>query len=43
MEDRYSGGYGAGASNGESPRLRISEGSGLPGDAEEFEEVSKDS
>ena len=39
LEDRYSGGYGAGASNGESPRLRSSEGSGLPGDAEEFEEV----
>ena len=43
LEDRYSGGYGVGASNGESPRLRSSEGSGLPGDAEDFEEVSKDS
>jgi uncharacterized protein YoxC len=43
LEDRYSGGYGTGASNEESPRLRSSEGSGLPGDAEEFEEVSKDS
>jgi len=43
LEDRYSGGYGVGATNGESPRLRSSEGSGLPGDAEDFEEVSKDS
>jgi uncharacterized protein YoxC len=43
LEDRYSGGYGTGANNGESPRLRSSEGSGLPGDAEDFEEVSKDS
>ncbi len=39
LEDRYSGVYGAGGSNGESPRLRSSEGSRLPGDAEEFEEV----
>ena len=39
LEDRYSGVYGGGASNGESPRLRSSEGSGLPGDAQEFEEV----
>ncbi|MEG3986428.1 DUF948 domain-containing protein [Microcoleus sp. Pol7_A1] len=39
LEDRYSGPYGAGASNGESPRLRGSDGSGLPGDAEDFEEV----
>jgi hypothetical protein len=43
LEDRYSGGYGAGMNNGESPRLRSSEGSGLPGDGEDFEEVSKDS
>ena len=43
LEDRYSGGYGAGTNNGESPRLRSSEGSGLPGDGEDFEEVSKDS
>jgi uncharacterized protein YoxC len=43
LEDRYSGGYGAGTNNGESPRLRTSEGSGLPGDAEDFEEASKDS
>ncbi|MEG4089220.1 DUF948 domain-containing protein [Microcoleus sp. Pol12B4] len=43
LEDRYSGSYSAGASNGESPRLRSSEGSGLPRDAEEFEEVSNDS
>ena len=43
LEDRYSGGYGVGTNNGESPRLRSSEGSGLPGDGEEFEEVSKDS
>ena len=43
LEDRYSGGYGVGASNGESARLRSSEGSGLPGDTEDFEEVSKDS
>ena len=43
LDDRYSGAYGAGASNGESPILRSSEGSGLPGDAEDFEEVSKDS
>ncbi len=39
LEDRYSGVYGTGASNGESPRLRNSEGSGLPGDAEDFEQV----
>ncbi|MEG4408743.1 DUF948 domain-containing protein [Microcoleus sp. MON2_D5] len=39
LEDRYSGVYGGGGSNGESPRLRGSEGSGLPGDAEDFEEV----
>lgn len=39
LEGRHSGVYGAGASNGESPRLRSSDGSGLPGDAEEFEEV----
>ena len=43
LEDRYSGGYGANTNNGESPRLRSSEGSGLPGDAEDFEEASKDS
>lgn len=43
LEDRYSGGYGGGTNNGESPRLRSSEGSGLPGDAEDFEEASKDS
>jgi hypothetical protein len=43
LEDRYSGGYGADTNNGESPRLRSSEGSGLPGDGEDFEEVSKDS
>ena len=43
LEDRYSGGYGAGTNNGESARLRSSEGSGLPGDTEDFEEVSKDS
>jgi hypothetical protein len=45
LEDRYSAGYGAGASNGESPRLRNSEGSGFAGDSENFEEVrsSKDS
>ncbi|UNU24399.1 DUF948 domain-containing protein [Microcoleus vaginatus] len=39
LEDRYSGLYGAGASNGESPRLRGSEGSGSAGDTEDFEEV----
>ena len=39
LEDRYPGVYGAGASNGELSRLRSSDGSGLPGDAEEFEEV----
>ncbi len=44
LEDRYSGGYGGGASNGESPRLRSNEGSGLPGEREDFEQVrSKDS
>ncbi|MCW6051643.1 DUF948 domain-containing protein [Microcoleus sp. A2-C5] len=43
LDDRYSGGYGAGASNGESPRLRKGEGSGLSGDSEDFEQVSKDS
>lgn len=43
LEDRYSGGYGAGTNNGESPRLRSSEGSDLPGDAEDFEKASKDS
>ena len=43
LEDRYSAVYGTGASNEESPRLRSSEGSGLPGDTEDFEEVSKDS
>ena len=43
LDDRYSGGYGTGASNGESPRLRSSEGSGSPGDSEDFEQVSKDS
>ena len=43
LEDRYSGGYGAGTNNGESPRLRSSEGPDLPGDAEDFEEASKDS
>ncbi|WP_293351457.1 MULTISPECIES: DUF948 domain-containing protein [unclassified Microcoleus] len=39
LDDRYSGGYGTGASNGESPRLRNSEGSSLPADAEDFEQV----
>lgn len=39
LDDRYSGGYATGASNGESPRLRNSEGSSLPGDAEDFEQV----
>ncbi|MCC3437245.1 MAG: DUF948 domain-containing protein [Oscillatoriales cyanobacterium] len=39
LDDRYSGGYAAGAGNGESPRLRNGEGSGLPADAEDFEEV----
>ncbi len=39
LDDRYSGGYGTGASNGESPRLRNGEGSSLPGDAEDFEQV----
>ncbi|MEG3974543.1 DUF948 domain-containing protein [Microcoleus sp. herbarium8] len=39
LDDRYSGGYGTGASNGESPRLRNSEGSSLPGDSENFEQV----
>ena len=39
LDDRYSGGYGTGASNGESPRLRNSEGSSLPGDSEDFEQV----
>ena len=43
LDDRYSGGYGAAAGNGESPRLRNGEGSGLPADAEDFEQVSKDS
>ncbi|MFS8119325.1 MAG: DUF948 domain-containing protein [Microcoleus sp.] len=44
LDDRYSGGYGAAAGNGESPRLRNGEGSGLPADAGDFEEVrSKDS
>jgi len=44
FEDRYSGGHAASASNGESPRLRNGEGSGLPTDAEDFEQVrSKDS
>ena len=38
LDDRYSGGYGTG-SNGESPRLRNSEGSSLPGDSEDFEQV----
>jgi uncharacterized protein YoxC len=39
LDDRYSGGYGAAVGNGESPRLRNSEGSSLPGDAEDFEQV----
>ncbi|MCC3445430.1 MAG: DUF948 domain-containing protein [Microcoleus sp. PH2017_03_ELD_O_A] len=39
LDDRYSGGYAAGAGNGESPRLRNGEGSGLPADAEDFEQV----
>nr|WP_228050044.1 DUF948 domain-containing protein [Tychonema sp. LEGE 06208] len=39
LDDRYSGSYGAAAGNGESPRLRNGEGSGLPGDAEDFEQV----
>ncbi|MCC3456045.1 DUF948 domain-containing protein [Microcoleus sp. PH2017_08_TRC_O_A] len=39
LDDRYSGNYAAGASNGESPRLRNGEGSGLPADAEDFEQV----
>ena len=43
LDDRYSGAYGTGTSHGESPRLRISEGSGLPADSEDFEQVSKDS
>ncbi|PSB33948.1 hypothetical protein C7B69_06310 [filamentous cyanobacterium Phorm 46] len=44
LDDRHSGVYGAGAGNGESPRLRNGEGSGLPADAGDFEEVrSKDS
>ncbi|MEG4454841.1 DUF948 domain-containing protein [Microcoleus sp. N9_A1] len=43
LDDRYSGGYAASAGNGESPRLRNGEGSGLAGDAEDFEQVSKDS
>ncbi|MEG3978507.1 DUF948 domain-containing protein [Microcoleus sp. herbarium8] len=37
LDDRYSG------SNRESPRLRSGEGLGLAEDAEDFEEVSKDS
>ncbi len=39
LDDRYSGGYGKGTSNGESLRLRNSEGSSLPGDSEDFEQV----
>lgn len=39
LDDRYSGNYAAGAGNGESPRLRNGEGSGLSADAEDFEEV----
>ncbi|MEG4318806.1 MULTISPECIES: DUF948 domain-containing protein [unclassified Microcoleus] len=39
LDDKYSGGYGAAAGNGESPRLRNGEGSGLPADAEDFEQV----
>ncbi|MEG3937907.1 MULTISPECIES: DUF948 domain-containing protein [unclassified Microcoleus] len=43
LDDRYSGSYAASAGNGESPRLRNGEGSGLAGDSEDFEQVSKDS
>ena len=39
LDDRYSGNYAAAAGNGESPRLRNGEGSGLPTDAEDFEQV----